>query len=504
MPTPQDTLTSLIRECREISIIDSCSSLLGWDERTYMPRKGAEHRAEQLAFLAGLSHSRLVDPRVGDLINTLRTSGASNGGDDDTSVMVREVGRIYDREVKIPQSLVEEITRVTTLAQGKWTEARAKSDFAAFKPWLQKVIDLKKQEAEAVGYKNDPYNAMLDSYEPGATVASIEKIFTPLRVELVALLDKIRGSGRSPNIGIITREYPVDRQEKFGKEAATAIGFDFTEGRLDITTHPFCSGIGPGDVRITTRYDAHHFPGAFFGILHEAGHGIYDQGLDPKHFGTPMGEMISLGIHESQSRMWENLVGRSRPFWTHFFPKAQQTFPEALSNVSADEFYWAINDVRPSLIRVEADEATYNLHILLRFEMERAFFSGGLSVDDIPGAWNEKFKSYFGLTPPDDAQGCLQDVHWSAGYIGYFPTYCLGNLYAAQFFAKAQKDISDLSSQFAKGEYSALKTWLRQNIHRHGRRYRAGELVERITGLPLSSKPLIDYMTRKFGELYGF
>jgi carboxypeptidase Taq len=428
----------------------------------------------------------------------------ANGGDGDAAVMAREIGRIYDREVKIPQSLVEEITRVTTLAQGIWAEARAKSDFSAFKPWLQKVIDLMKQEAEAVGYKDDPYNAMLDVYEPGATVASIEKIFTPLRVELVALLEKIRGSGRSPDVGIITREYPVDRQEKFGKEAATAIGFDFTEGRLDITTHPFCSGIGPGDVRITTRYDAHHFPGAFFGILHEAGHGIYDQGLDPKHFGTPMGEMISLGIHESQSRMWENLVGRSRAFWTHFFPKAQETFPEALGNVSADAFYWAVNDVRPSLIRVEADEATYNLHILLRFEMERAFFSGNLKVDDIPAAWNEKFKSYFGLTPPDDAKGCLQDVHWSCGYIGYFPTYSLGNLYAAQFFAKAQKDLGDLHGQFAKGEFAALKNWLRQNIHRHGRRYRAGDLVERVTGQPLSSKPLIDYMTRKFGELYGF
>ncbi|MBI5867140.1 MAG: carboxypeptidase M32 [candidate division Zixibacteria bacterium] len=504
MATTQDTLTELVRQCREISIIDSCGSLLGWDERTYMPRKGAEHRAEQLAFLAGLSHSRLVDPRIGDLINTLRTSGSTNGGDDDASVMAREVGRIYDREVKIPQALVEEITRVTTLAQGKWAEARANSDFKAFKPWLQKVIDLKKQEAEAVGYKDDAYNAMLDTYEPGATVGSIEKIFTPLRNDLVKLLDKIRGSGRSPNVGIITREYPVERQQQFGTEAAAAIGFDFTEGRLDITTHPFCSGIGPGDVRITTRYDAHHFPCAFFGILHEAGHGIYDQGLDPKHFGTPMGEMISLGIHESQSRMWENLVGRSRPFWTHFFPKAQKTFPEALGNVKADEFYWAINDVRPSLIRVEADEATYNLHILLRFEMERAFFSGGLSVDDIPGAWNEKFKSYFGLTPPNDKEGCLQDVHWSAGYIGYFPTYALGNLFAAQFFAKAQQDIPNMDAQFAKGDFSALKSWLRQNIHRHGRRYRSNILVERVTGQPLSSKPLIDYMTRKYGELYGF
>jgi carboxypeptidase Taq len=296
----------------------------------------------------------------------------------------------------------------------------------------------------------------------------------------------------------------VEEQKKFGHDAAAAIGFDFERGRLDITTHPFCTGIGPGDTRITTRYDAHHFPGAFFGTLHEAGHGIYDQGLPSDRFGSPLGEFISLGIHESQSRMWENMVGRSRAFWTYMYPKAQQAFPRALGNVTADAFHFAVNDVRPSFIRVEADEATYNLHILLRFEMERAFFSGNLKVDDIPGAWNEKFKSYFGITPPNDAQGCLQDVHWSAGLVGYFPTYALGNLYAAQFFVKANADLGDLHAQFAKGEFAPLKKWLRDNIHIHGRRYRANELVERVTGKPLGSESLMAYMNKKFGGLYGF
>jgi len=500
----QDALKKLVDKTREISILDSCSSLLGWDERTYMPRQGADHRAEQLAFLAGLSHSRLVEPEIGDLLNTVKSSDLVNGASSDATVIVREIGRAYDRAVKMPQSLVEELTRVTTIAQGKWGEARAKSDFAAFKPWLEKVINLKKQEAEAVGYKEDPYNAMLDVYEPGATVTSIDETFTKHRVELVKLLDKIKGSGKEPDTSIITREYPVEEQKKFGHEAATAIGFDFERGRLDITTHPFCTGIGPGDTRITTRYDAHHFNGAFFGILHEAGHGIYDQGLPGDQFGSPLGEYISLGIHESQSRMWENMVGRSRAFWTYMYPKAQQHFPKALGDVSADAFHWAINDVRPSFIRVEADEATYNLHILLRFEMERAFFSGDLKVDDIPAAWNEKFKSYFGLTPKDDAQGCLQDVHWSAGLIGYFPTYALGNLYAAQFFAKADADLGGLHAQFAKGEFAPLKRWLHDNIHCHGRRYLANQLIERVTGKPLSHDALMAYMNKKFGELYGF
>ena len=502
--TPQDALKELIEKARQVAVIDSCASLLGWDERTYMPRGGAEHRAEQLAFLAGLSHSRTTDPAIGDLLGTVKTSDLMNGGSTDAAVVVREIGRFYDRAVKVPQDLVEEITRVTTLAQGAWADARSKSDFEAFKPWLEKVIKLKKQEAEAVGYEGDPYNAMLDDFEPGATVDSIEATFTKLRKELVVLLDKVKGAGKQPDISILTRSYPVDAQAAFGRKAAAAIGFNFEGGRLDVTTHPFCTGIGPGDTRITTRYDEHHFPGAFFGTLHEAGHGIYDQGLPNEHFGDPLGEYISLGIHESQSRMWENMVGRSRSFWQHFYADAQKTFPEAIGNTPSEDFYNAINDVRPSFIRVEADEATYNLHILLRFEMERAFFSGDLQVNDIPGAWNEKFKKYFGIVPENHAQGCLQDVHWSAGLVGYFPTYSLGNLYAAQFFAKARTDLGDLDAMFAKGDFAPLKDWLTKNIHAHGRRYRAGELVERVTGKPLGSEDLMEYMTKKYGEVYGF
>lgn len=502
--SPQDAIGELNRKTRMISILGSCGSLLGWDERTYMPPGGGPHRAEQMALIAGLSHERMIDPKIGELLDVVRNSDLMNGGHSDAEVVVREVGRSYDRAVKVPQSLVEEITRTASLGQTAWEQARAKSDYTIFKPWLAKMIDLKKQEADAVGYQGDRYNALLDDFEPGATVDQIEKTLGALRDELVRLLEKIRGTSRRPKVEILTRAYPIDSQKALGGQAAQAIGFDFKQGRLDITVHPFCTGIGPGDTRITTRYDEHNFTGAFFGVMHESGHGIYDQGLDPQQFGSPLGEYVSLGIHESQSRMWENMVGRSRPFWSGFFPRAQAAFPDALGNVSLDDFYFAINDVRPSFIRTESDEATYNLHILLRFELERAIFAGKLSVDDLPTVWNDKFEAYFGIRPSKDSEGCLQDVHWSAGLIGYFPTYSLGNLYAAQFFAQAKSDLGDLDGMFARGEFAPLKKWLNDKIHSHGRRYRADELVQRVTGKPLSHAALMAYMDAKFGALYGF
>jgi carboxypeptidase Taq len=306
-------------------------------------------------------------------------------------------------------------------------------------------------------------------------------------------------SGRKAPIEILHRRYPADAQEKLSRQAAAAIGFDFSAGRLDVTVHPFCSGFGPGDTRITTRYDENNFGDAFFGVLHETGHGLYEQGLPAEHFG----DSISLGIHESQSRLWENFVGRGRPFWRHFLPKARAAFGAALDAVTDDQWIFAVNSVQPSFIRTESDETTYNLHTLLRFELETAMLDGRLSVNDIPAAWNEKMRKYLGITPPDDARGCLQDVHWSGGGIGYFPTYTLGNLYAAQFFAQAHADLGDLDAQLARGEFAPLLTWLRQNIHRHGKRYRAADLVQRVTGRPLSSAPLLAHLQRKAAELYG-
>jgi carboxypeptidase Taq len=324
-----------------------------------------------------------------------------------------------------------------------------------------------------------------------------------LRRELSSLIGALAATGKQPRGDIFQRDYPLDRQHLFGQSAGAAIGFDFTAGRLDITAHPFCSGMGPGDCRLTTRYHLHEWNQGFFGILHEAGHGIYEQGLDPQHFGTPMGSAVSLGIHESQSRLWENQVGRSRPFWEHFFPRAQQMFPGTLDDVNLDDFLFAINRVAKSFIRVEADEATYNLHIILRFELEQALIAGDLKPADVPGAWNEKFRQSFELTPPSPAQGCLQDIHWSMGGLGYFPTYTLGNLYAAQLMEQAKRDLGDLDADFRLGQFGRLKRWLNENVHRPGQKHRAGELAKKITGQPLSSKPLLSYLRRKYQALYG-
>jgi carboxypeptidase Taq len=367
------------------------------------------------------------------------------------------------------------------------------------------MIVLKREEAEAIGFPagGTKYDALLDDYEPGTSTREVQEIFAPFRKETVKLLDEIRGAGRRPDVSILQRRYPKAAQEAFSTAAAKAIGFSFTAGRLDESAHPFCSGIGPGDCRLTTRYDEHHFPGAFFGVLHEAGHGIYEQGLPREAFGTCLGEPASLGIHESQSRMWENLVGRSRAFWEHFFPQAQAAFPEALSDVALSGFHQAINDVQPSWIRVEADEVTYNLHIMLRFELEQLLIGGKLEPADLPDAWNAAFERDFGMRPPNDSLGCLQDVHWSAGLLGYFPTYSLGNMFAAQLFEAAGRDLGDLNSQFAQGEFLPLKRWLNERVHSHGQRYRSSRLVEIVTGQAPSHEPLVRHLRNRFRPLFG-
>ncbi len=498
-----DAYQELIARFREARLLDSVGAVVAWDQHTYMPPAGAGHRAEQMGLLAKLGHRMLTDPRVGELLAALDGSPALRDPDADATVNVREIRRFHDRAVKMPAALVEEIARVTSQAQNVWAEARRKSDFAAFAPWLGKVVALKRQEAQAVGYKQSPYDALLDEYEPGATAAEVARVFAELRAALVPLVAAIIATGKRPRAEVLAREYPVERQHVFGQAAAAAIGFDFRAGRLDTTVHPFCQGVGPGDVRLTTRYSARELSQGFFGILHEAGHGLYEQGLAAEHFGTPRGMAVSLGIHESQSRLWENQVGRSRPFWEHFFPRARQTFPGTLDDVSLDDFVFAINDVERSFIRVEADEATYNLHILLRFELEQALLTGVLEPAGVPAAWNAKFKELFGLTPPDDARGCLQDIHWSMGGLGYFPTYTLGNLYAAQMMEQARADLGDLDGDFRRGEFGRLKGWLNEKVHRPGQRYRPHDLIRHVTGRPLSHQPLLTYLRRKYGPLYG-
>lgn len=494
----------LVEELRSISLLGSCASVLGWDEQTNLPPAGSEHRANQLSLLAGLVHERMTTPRLGELIASLEGQASLGPVDAPAAVNVREARRTFDRATKLPRKLVEEISRTTTLSQSAWVTARREKRFAGFQPWLEKIIELKRQEAQCLGYGDGvPYDALLEEYEPGATTAEVQSVFAPLRDELVELVQELRDSGTRPEIDLLTRSYPVETQESLGRRAAAMIGFDFNAGRLDVAAHPFCSGFGPGDCRLTTRYDEHHFPGAFFGTLHEAGHGIYEQGLDPEYYGTAMGESCSLGIHESQSRLWENFVGRSRAFWEYFYADTQAAFSRTLDDVSLERFHLAINDVRPSFIRVEADEVTYNLHIMLRFELEQQLMAGDLQAAEVPVAWNEKFESFFGLRPTDDAVGCLQDIHWSAGLMGYFPTYALGNMYAAQLANAAAQQLGPLEEMYRRGEFGELKTWLNENIHRRGKQYRAPELIQRVTGESLSHQPLVAHLQNKFRPLYG-
>jgi carboxypeptidase Taq len=503
MPNSTSLFEDVCTHVRQIWLLITTSAVLEWDERTKMPAANAEYRAEQTTLLSGLIHQRWTDEAFVGKVAELAAGPLASEADSETAVTIRRIKRQADKKIKLPRSLVEELTRTAVLGQSAWEKARRDNDFAHFKPWLARTYELKRQQADALGYQQTRYDALLDDYEPEELTANVGRVLADLREKLVPLVAAIAACKQRPDVSILAREFPVDVQEQFGKEAAAAIGFEFSRGRLDVTAHPFCTTLGPHDCRITTRFDPRFFNAAFFGILHEAGHGIYEQGLPPERFGLPLGEAISLGIHESQSRLWENLVGRSRAFWRHFYPSAQAKFPAALSDVAPEAFYFAINDVRPSLIRVEADEATYNLHILIRFELEQALLSGDLTADDAPMAWNDKYRQYLGVASPTDADGVMQDVHWSAGLVGYFPTYTLGNLYAAQFFAAADREVGGLRAQFVRGEFQPLREWLRGKIHRYGQRYTSAELVKRVTGQELSSAPLMKHLQDKYGELYG-
>ena len=493
-----DAYATLLERIKDIGKLQAVEYLLEWDQLTCMPAKGVEARAEMMALMAALKHERRTSPELGDLLER-----ASDNGDFVRATNIREMRRLYERAVKVPSALVQDLARTASLGQEVWAKSRANSDFAAFAPTLAKMLELKRQQAECIGYAGEAYDALLDEYEPGATAVGVARLFADLRQRLVPLVQAIAGAARKPDFSILQRHYPRAAQEAFGRELAARMGFDFEAGRLDVSVHPFSQSISCTDVRMTTRYNEHFLPEAVFGAMHETGHSLYEQGLDPAHAFTPMGTSISLGIHESQSRLWENLVGRSRAFWEGQFARAREHFPEALGGVSLDAFYGAINTVQPSFIRVEADEVTYSLHIIVRFELERALFKRELEVADIPAAWNRKMTELLGITPHQDAEGCLQDVHWAAGAIGYFPTYALGNLYGAQFYAAARKELGDLDAALRRGDLAPLLDWLRRNIHRQGMRYRAGELCERVTGAPLSVEPFVQYVNAKYRPIYG-
>lgn len=471
---------------------------LEWDQQVMMPHRGAEQRGNQFAVMAGVAHGMLTDPRFGEAIARLEENPDL---DPDLARNVREARRVYDRQVKLPTELVEERARATSKAQSVWEEARPKNDFALFAPHLERVLKATR-EIGAVLNPANPYDGLIEDYEPGMTEAELAQLFPALRTRLRALLDRILGAPDPPDRSILERGYAVAGQEALIRRMVADMGFDMEAGRLDVSAHPFTNGTFR-DVRITTRYQERWLPAALFGALHEAGHALYEQGLDPDRYRDIAGCATSLGVHESQSRFWENIVGRSRPYWAHYFPLLRATFPGVVDDVDADAFYRAANAVQPSLIRVEADEVTYNLHIVLRFELERALVRGRLSVADLPEAWNEAMRETLGVVPPTDADGVLQDIHWSAGLIGYFPTYTLGNLYGPQFTLALRRDLPGMDDLMARGELIPIREWLRDKIHHHGRRYEPGELCERVTGRPLSEEPALSYLEAKFGEVYG-
>lgn len=504
-----ETLHALTQRMLEIQHLHSAAALLSWDQETYMPSGGGNARADQLATLHGLAHDRLVSPELERALaqwmdpttGELRESRPDDWNEP-AKACLREIWRDVSRAKKLPSEFVRRLTRESSLAQQVWAESKNTNQFRTFLPHLRTLVGFKQEEAELLGYKESPYDALLDTYEPGATVAMLTPLFETLKARLVPLLNQVMSSSVKIDDSMLFQSYDVHRQVEFSRLVLTAMGYDFKKGRLDQSVHPFTTSFHPTDVRITTRVHEHALPVCLFSCIHEGGHGLYDQGLDPQLYGTPLGEALSLGFHESQSRLWENCVGRSRAFWTCFYPPLQHLFPEQLADVPPDAFYAAINRVHPSCIRVEADELTYNLHIMLRFEIEHALIEGRTRVEDVPELWNEKMKTYLGIIPQRDAEGVFQDVHWSLGAFGYFPTYTLGTLYSVQFFNQAKQELADLEAQIETGHLMILTQWLHQKIHRWGRTFTADHLAARVTGCTLSPEPFLTYLESKFGELY--
>ncbi|HEX8373372.1 MAG TPA: carboxypeptidase M32 [Chthoniobacterales bacterium] len=478
---------------REIALIENTANVLQWDQETYLPRQANDYRGQQLAYLSGQSHRLFIAPEVGDWLKEA-ADGAPAMGSAEAANIARWQRR-YERATCVPVEFVETLEREKSRGHATWVEARQKNDFSIFQPSLTRLLDYSRSLAEFWGYNGEPYDALLETYEPGATTAQLTTLFGELRPSLIALLNERRNQQRP--LQRLDGHFPAAAQAAFVREVAEAIGYDFGAGRIDVTAHPFCSTSGPRDIRITTRYDESDFLSALYSVLHETGHALYEMGLPEDQFGLPSGSASSNGIHESQSRLWENHVGRSGTFWKRWTDDALAQFPD-LADYSPDEITAATQSVQPSLIRVEADEMTYDLHIMLRFTLETALLRGELEVTGLPTAWNELFQKSLGLRVPDAARGCLQDIHWSFAGFGYFPTYTLGNLNASQLMATAEKKIPQLDDELTLGNYDPLLQWLRENVHRHGQTLHASEIMERATGETTNPKYHLEYLRAKY------
>jgi carboxypeptidase Taq len=480
--------------------LTSALGLLNWDQETMMPGKAVYCRGRSNAVLSGLVHDMITDNKFGDLLEELSQQKLNS----DQLSSVRETKRDRDRAVKVPRKLVEELATATTSANQSWVNARKENNWTLFAPDLQKIVKLRKQQAEAIGYDEEPYDALLQEYEPGALTSNLVKLFGDLRNQLVPLLEKITAKEPVGFENLMHGNFDPALQQTMCIDLLECIGFDFSGGRLDVSAHPFTAEIGcNNDVRLTVAYNKNNLGPALYSAIHEGGHGLYEQGLLDQTMGTPLSEAVSLGIHESQSRLWENMIGRSKPFSVDLHKRLSLLFPEHFSGSTAENLYRSVNVVKQSPIRIEADELTYNLHIILRMELERALIRGDINVEDLPAKWNESMQNYLGITPASDSEGVLQDIHWSAGAFGYFPTYTLGNLYSAQFMEAAHISIPDLNSQIERGELLPLLHWMRNNIHKFGRKYSAEELCKNATGSELSIAPFVNYLTTKYSELYS-
>jgi carboxypeptidase Taq len=498
----KDRYEELTTKLAEIHDVHMARSILSWDQHTKMPPKGGEVRAEQLGTLDRIAHELFIDDDIGALLEELRPYEESHDYDSDEASLLRVTRREYAKAKQVPSNLRAELTRAGAIALAAWVEAREKSDYSIFLPYLRRNIELQREYVACFPKAEDDYDVLLDDFDEGMKTTEVRAVFDELKTELIPLIAEIAERADAVDNSCLSGHFPVDKQRAFALEVLEQLGYDLESWRLDPTVHPFAMSAATTDIRLTTRYDENDM-NSLMAAIHEFGHGFYEAGIDPRLERTPLSQVTSMSLHESQSRMWENLVGRSLPFWKHFYPRLQATYPEQFNGVELDEFYRAINKVEPSLIRIEADEATYNLHIILRFELEQEILDGSLDLADLPEAWNARMTEYLGVDVPDDAHGVLQDVHWSGGAIGYFPTYSLGNVISVQLWDQVRAAIPDLDQQFERGEFGELSSWLRENLHRNGRKFTSKETLERIVGGGIDSGPYLRYLKDKLGGIYG-